>query len=76
MTDLPIDYRNRPWRAKYIDEETPMFARWFVFGRFDDGTVSICSGDTDIFDRVPADVAEKIIKARNEFCDVIVGVLK
>lgn len=71
MAALPIDYSRRPWREKYVDE-TPRLARWFIFGQFLDGTVGITDADTSIFDRVPRDVAERIIAARDVFCDAIV----
>jgi hypothetical protein len=72
MTMLPSDYSRRPWKDKYIDEETPMFARWFVFGERPDGTVDICSGDNDIFENVPRDVAARILAARDKFCEAII----
>jgi hypothetical protein len=71
MTTLPVDYRKRPWRAKYLDEETPVLSRWIVFGEFDDGTVGISDMNSDIFEHVPRDVAEQIIDARNAFVDVV-----
>lgn len=68
---LPLNFANRPFKTKYIDEETPMFARWMAFGTRSDGTTDICSGDTDVFECVPRDIAERIIAARHDFIDVI-----
>lgn len=71
MTGLPIDYRSRPWRVKYLTEETLCLNRWFTFGTFPDGSVGICDGTNDIMDYVPKEAADRICTARNAFCDVI-----
>lgn len=71
MTCLPIDFCRAPWREKYIDEETPVCNRWFIFGERD-GTVDICDGDNDILIHVPREKAEKIIASRNAFVDVLI----
>lgn len=71
MTTIPIDYRKRPWKPKYLTEETLMLNRWMIFGTFPDDTVGISDGTDDIFDYVPKDVAERIIAARDAFCKVI-----
>lgn len=68
---LPIDYRKRPIKTKYVDEETPMFARWMIFGEYPDGSVCVCSGDDDIFEYMPKEVAEKVIAARDAFVDAM-----
>lgn len=70
---LPIDYRNRPFKPKYLDEETPMFARWFTFGTFEDGTTTITDGTVDIMDRVPTEQADKIVKERNDWVEKLVN---
>lgn len=65
---LPIDYRSRPIKTKYIDEETRMLSHWFIFGNHADGSVDIMDGTcSDVFVQVPADAAERLIAARNEF---------
>lgn len=71
---LPIDYRSRPIKEKYLDFETPMFARWVIFGEYDDGTVAITDPTgADVFTHVPKDVAEQIIHARDNFVSEICG---
>lgn len=70
---LPIDYSNRPIKAKYLHDETEATASWFIFGEYSDGTVGICDGDRDIFERVPRHVAEKIVASRNRFVDELVA---
>lgn len=71
MTQLPIDYTRRPWKTKYIDEETLATNKWFIFGVFKDGTVDVSDGTEDILTHVPRAAAEEIIKARNDFVDVL-----
>ena len=71
--NLPLDYRKKIHKQKYLDEETPMFNRWFIFGEYDDGTVCIVDGPTDIFVRVPRDAAERIIAARDKFVEIILS---
>lgn len=71
MTMLPVDFSRVPYKPKYITSETLVFNYWFKFGTFDDGTVGISDGTDDIFDRVPEDIADKIIEARKQFCDTI-----
>ena len=75
MTTLPIEYRRRPWKARYIDEETPVCNRWFIFGEYPDGTVTITDGTADILEYVPRAEAERIVEARNAFVDVLLGVI-
>lgn len=65
---LPIDYRQRPFKAKYIDEETHMLSRWMIFGEHPDGWVDIAnSNGDDIFTHVPRDVAERMVDGRNDW---------
>lgn len=73
--ELPIDFRNAPIKPKYLDEETPMFARWFIWGEYSDGTVDVVSGSTDIFDRVPREKALRIVAARETFCNAVLAEL-
>jgi hypothetical protein len=63
---LPIEYP-RPFKDKYMDEETPMFAHWVIFGTHPDGRVDISDGNQDILTRVPRPNAQKILEARNAF---------
>lgn len=70
---LPIDYRTKPIKPKYLDCETEATAAWFIFGDYPDGTVGVCDGDRDIFKHIPRDVAERIVKARNEFVAILVA---
>ena len=74
MTMLPIDYLRRPWKSKYIDEETPEINQWFVFGGSGE-ECDISDGNADIFTRVPIDVAQEICEARNKFSQEIVRIL-
>ena len=69
MTSVPLDYRNRPWRTKYILDEIFLLNTWFIFGTYPDGTVDITDGNTDILEYVPRDVAVEIVAKRKEFCD-------
>ena len=71
MTDLPIDYRQRPWRTKHLTE-IPVLDLWTIFGARSDGSVDISDGHRDIFQWVPRGVAEDIVAARNAFVDVVV----
>lgn len=72
---IPIDVRKAPFKPKYLDEETYILNRWFVFGGREDGTVDISYTNGDIFIGVTPEKAERIIKARNEFCDAILNEL-
>ena len=72
MTDLPIDYRKRPWPTKHLTDETPVLNLWTIFGARDDGSVDISDGLRDIFQWVPRGVAEDIVRARNAFVVVVV----
>src|SRR5690606_30024818 len=62
-------------RSKYIRDETFLLNDWMIFGTYDDGTVGICDGDADIFERVPKDVAEEICEARRVFCDKMQAIM-
>lgn len=74
MTALPIDYNWRPWRAKYIDTETLATNAW-SFMRYggDKDVGDIHDGTTDILINVPADVAGRIVAARQHFVDVLLA---
>jgi hypothetical protein len=75
---IPIDARERIYKVKYIDEETSMFARWIEFGR-DRTDNSVCLHDAylgqDILTGLTDEQAERILEARNRFCDEIVDTL-
>jgi hypothetical protein len=71
MTGIPIDYRNVPFKDKYLTEETFLLNHWFIFGSYPDGTVNISDSTDDIIQYVPWDVAERIIEARKVFCNTI-----
>ena len=73
--DIPIDARQRPIKAKYIDEETPMLRSWFVFGHHDDGTVDIADGQQDVLTHVPREDADRIVTARNAFVSHVLSLL-
>jgi hypothetical protein len=73
--NLPIDVRDAPFKPKYVDEETPMFARWFTFGRYDDGTTLITDGTVDVLDRVPVGKAERIVAERNRWCEFMLAAI-
>jgi hypothetical protein len=69
--DLPIDVRKAPFKPKYLTDETFATRAWMVFGEYDDGTVGISDGDTDIFSHVPHQAATDIVVARNEFVRIV-----
>lgn len=71
IMELPINYKNRPYRQKYLDEETPQINAWFIFGKHDDGSVDIADRAGDIFVEVPPEIAEEIIEARRSFIRVV-----
>lgn len=71
MTQLPVDASSRPWKPKYLTDETPVMRRWFIFGEHPNGTVDVSDGDQDIFIRLPRESAQRIIAARTELANVI-----
>jgi hypothetical protein len=73
---LPIKYP-APEKDKYIDEETLVFNRWFIFGtRPDTGCVDISDANTDILTHVPPAQAKKIIEARDIFVDSMLDLIR
>jgi len=73
---LPIEYP-APLKDKYIDEETPMFARWMIFGVHPQtGNVDIHDGNEDIITNVPSNVATKILDARTLFVDSMLDLMR
>lgn len=75
MTILPIDYKRRPWKEKYLIDETHLFKGWFVFGTHENGNVDLSDGTEDIFTDVPKDVAQELIEIRREFIDRIIKIM-
>lgn len=78
----PIDYSRVHWPAKtkYIDEETPSFARWNTMGSWganpDLTTVfSSAGGNDDIIVAIPKDKAEALVAARDRFCNEVLAIL-
>jgi hypothetical protein len=72
---LPIDARLAPFRTKYIDEETPMLSRWFVYGiDVADGTFCINNGTDDVVVGLTKEQAETLIRARERFVDAVLQV--
>jgi len=69
---LPIDAHNAPFKPKYLDEETRIMSRWFIFGTHADGNVDIMDNFGDVIIVISLEKASKLTKARNEFCDVLV----
>lgn len=70
---IPIDARKAPFKPKYLDEETCVLNRWYIFGSREDGTVDIAHVYGDIFIGVAIEKAERIIKVRNTFCNAILA---
>jgi len=75
--NLPIDARTAPFREKYIDEETPLFYRWFRFYLPDtDGTVSLTDRNSEnVFEGLSVEQADAIEKARDEFVQKVIDIL-
>jgi len=46
---------------------------WFVFGTHPDGTVDISDSDQDVLERVPAELAEAIVRLRESTLDAQAG---
>ena len=73
---LPIDARNAPFKEKYIDQETPMLARWFVMGMDRaDGTVWVMSADVDVLKGLTLEQAGRIVRAREAFVNEVLSTL-
>lgn len=71
---LPIDFGKRPYKPKYIDEETLLLNRWFIFGQRQRGLeplVDLSDGQGDVIIALPLEVAQRLIKARNDFVDAV-----
>jgi hypothetical protein len=73
---LPIDARQAPFKSKYIDEETPMFARWFIFGQdAKDGTCFLHDGQDDVVKGLTFTQAQALVAARKLFIDTSLRIL-
>lgn len=72
---LPINARKAPFKEKYIDEETALLRRWFVFGSSAVGTVDIADRDSDVFVGLTLQQAVRIVELRKTFIDGILKVL-
>jgi hypothetical protein len=73
---LPIRYP-APEKDKYIDEETLVFNRWFIFGGCPaTGFVDIADANTDILTHVPPARARKIVEARDIFIDTMLDLIR
>ena len=68
---LPIDASKRNYKPKYLTEETRELAMWFVFGTHPDGTVDVVDPFGDVLVKVPPEMAARLIKARDAFCQAI-----
>jgi len=68
--NLPIDASKPITRWKYLDEETPVFNSWYVFGE-KETTVDIADPDGDVILNVPKDKAERILLARKAFVNAM-----
>lgn len=44
----------------------PFFKHWFIFGEHPDGTVDVSSGSGDVLTDVPRQMAEEIIRLRED----------
>lgn len=74
--DLPIDVRTAPFKRKYLDEETPLLRRWFIFGQRNDGSgVDIRDGQQDVFIGVDHAVAITICMQRDRYLDKLLPLL-
>jgi hypothetical protein len=71
---LPIDARQAPFRDKYLDEETPMFSRWFVFGTHKFG-VDVANHDGDVFINLTPEQAVRLCSLRRVFVEGVLDVL-
>lgn len=74
--NLPIDARRAPFKEKYLDEETPMLARWIQHGRDPrDGTYFVESSQADVFCGLSLDQANRIVRARERFVNQIISIV-
>ena len=68
--NLPIDASSAPFRHKYLTEETAVLNRWCVQPTLN-GSVDVIDDQLDIFTRMSAEQAARIVAARDAFCSVI-----
>ena len=69
---LPIDASTAPIKPKYIDEETLLLARWIEFGA---GCISEGFSGVDVFVNCSPEQVERLLKARDEFCNEVLDIL-
>jgi hypothetical protein len=72
---LPIDARKAPFKTKYLDEETPMLARWMVTGTSDVGAYFVGDADLDVVVGLTDVKAAALIKARDQFVNAVLEVI-
>lgn len=74
--NLPIDAREAPFREKYLDEETPLLARWIVFGSDrNDGTIHVSGPTDDVIVGLSMAQAMEICEVRKTFVDAIISII-
>lgn len=74
--DLPIDARNAPFRDKYLDEETQLLSRWFIFGEDPiDRTLDLSDPFGDVFVGLTRDQADDLMTARKLFVESVLKII-
>lgn len=73
--ELPIDVSDGPFREKYLDEETPMLSRWFVFGWHKDGLVDVANREGDVLINCTRDQAAQLVEERNTFVNSVLRIV-
>ena len=69
--NIPMNFP-RPVRDKYVDEETRLFARWYIFGEYRNGRdVDIADPFGDVITGIPREEAVRLIEARDTFVDTL-----
>jgi hypothetical protein len=69
--NLPMSYP-RPVKDKYVDEETRLFAIWFIFGEHTNGIdVDIADTFGDVITGIPRQQAERLVEARGVFVNTL-----
>jgi len=74
--NLPIDASKAPYRDKYLDEETPLLARWIIFG-WDPthGSFQVDDAHDPIFTGLTYQQAEQLCMARKVFVDEVLRII-
>jgi hypothetical protein len=60
-------------RDKYVDEAVGGIL--FIFGEYEDGTVDINNSGGEVFERVPKDIAEKVVEANRAYMERLYSLL-